>query len=698
MSEHEGELLERVDALAVWIKELEAQLRASTAVGDSKSLKELAKALEAWNKHDPKLEQRLTERVDVLADRFATLAGTVNVTATSLAGKDGDIASLRRALEEGNARIESVVRELRQSGSGSDVAELRRAVAELSSDRRLHSGDQRVDSISGEVDVLAQRLDTLSKTVSTTAAGLAGREGELVAMRTRLEESDARAASIVGELHVSLDALSRQVAGLGDRSGDPKTIELFQGRLDDLAGRVEQLATSLETVSSSVASATEDIAANELGLAAVNRRFEEASAQVDAMILELQKTVSSLPATGTIDPAVEERLHALGREVDGVTEHLAQLETALAAQQHEDATSATAVEHLLAEVSQRLTDLERERDAAIAELDRSSEAWVEERAWVRGQLEQLAAGVEEARADETLEPRLHELAARVEAMEHGHEFVGAEVARMAAALDAERDELKGELEALATTVAELPAPEPGPTQGDGGEKHEQLLTELALRLESMEREGAAAAAEIARAEAFWGQEIGSLETRLDEIVDTTPGTALVPDTETALRVDELAQRLEAVERGRVTATDSPAEAQELRDIRVLMNGLRMRLTSSEKEIAALSSPGDIVTRLDNISLRLASLERSGSAFAPAPGPVPGDGRFRVELRGLELKMEQLESAARENRDAVLMQFERLASRLQWRLQQLELESADAGYSTKATPETLGQVVPLRGEG
>jgi chromosome segregation ATPase len=191
MSEHEGELLERVDALAVWIKELEAQLRASTAVGDSKSLKELAKALEAWNKHDPKLEQRLTERVDVLADRFATLAGTVNVTATSLAGKDGDIASLRKALEEGNARIESVVRELRQSGSGSDVAELRRAVAELSSDRRLHSGDQRVDSISGEVDVLAQRLDTLSKTVSTTAAGLAGREGELVAMRTRLEESDA---------------------------------------------------------------------------------------------------------------------------------------------------------------------------------------------------------------------------------------------------------------------------------------------------------------------------------------------------------------------------------------------------------------------------------------------------------------------------------------------------------------------------
>src|SRR4249920_179953 len=184
MSEHdEGvELAERVDALAIWIKELDAQLRAGSTVGDPKALKELAKALEAWNKHDPKLEQRLTNRVDVLADRFATLAGTVNVTATSLAGKDGEIASLRRELEEGTARIESVVRDLRQAG-GSDLTELRKAVAELASERKSQASDSRVDAISGEVDVLAQRLGTLSKTVSTTAAGLAGREGELTTLR-----------------------------------------------------------------------------------------------------------------------------------------------------------------------------------------------------------------------------------------------------------------------------------------------------------------------------------------------------------------------------------------------------------------------------------------------------------------------------------------------------------------------------------
>lgn len=60
-------------------------------------------------------------------------------------------------------------------------------------------------------------------------------------------------------------------------------------------------------------------------------------------------------------------------------------------------------------------------------------------------------------------------------------------------------------------------------------------------------------------------------------------------------------------------------------------------------------------------------------------------------------MQGLETAAQENRDAVLTQFERLASRLQWRLQQLELEDADAAQAPSAPPQ-LGQVVPIRGEG
>ena len=457
MSEHdEGtELSERVDALAVWIKELDAQLRASSTVGDPKALKELAKALEAWNKHDPKLEQRLTNRVDVLADRFATLAGTVNVTATSLAGKDGEIASLRRELEEGTARIESVVRDLRQAG-GSDLTELRKTVAELASERKSGASDSRVDAISGEVDVLAQRLDTLSKTVSTTAAGLSGREGELTTLRAQLEETDARAGTLVIELRESIDALSRQVAGLEDSSGNAASIEQYENYVRDLAGHVEHLTENLDAVSASVATATESIAANELELDAVTQRFEAASAHVDGLILELQATVSALPSTGTIAPEVEDHLQHLGQRIDDVTGQLAELEATMTAHWHEGATSEAAIEHELAQVSQRLADIEQDRDAALTALDQASETWAEERVWVRGQLEQLAVAVDDARADGTLEPRLQELAARVEAMEAGHESVTAEVARAAAAWDAERDELRIELEALAGEVNAAP--------------------------------------------------------------------------------------------------------------------------------------------------------------------------------------------------------------------------------------------------
>jgi len=83
-------LAERVDALAVRIQEMDSRVRATEiATGDEKTAKELRKAIEVLAKHDPRLEERLTNRVDVLADRLSTLSTTVSTTAARLAGKDG---------------------------------------------------------------------------------------------------------------------------------------------------------------------------------------------------------------------------------------------------------------------------------------------------------------------------------------------------------------------------------------------------------------------------------------------------------------------------------------------------------------------------------------------------------------------------------------------------------------------------------
>ena len=120
----------------------------------------------------------------------------------------------------------------------------------------------------------------------------------------------------------------------------------------------------------------------------------------------------------------------------------------------------------------------------------------------------------------------------------------------------------------------------------------------------------------------------------------------------------------------------------------------MRLASSEQELATLVGTRDTTTRLDELTRRLESLERAPVVVAQTAdgSPLPGDGRFRLELRALELRMEHAEAAARENREAVLVQLERLAARIEWRFRRLEEE-----YEARQPQAVGGQVVPLRPE-
>ena len=120
----------------------------------------------------------------------------------------------------------------------------------------------------------------------------------------------------------------------------------------------------------------------------------------------------------------------------------------------------------------------------------------------------------------------------------------------------------------------------------------------------------------------------------------------------------------------------------------------MRLAANETELTALSSSREVASRIDELSRRIDGVERAAPSVlvSSSAAPVAGDGRFRLELRALELRMEHAEAAAREHREAVLVQLERLASRIEWRLQRLEVEHVEA------VPEAVGgaQVVPIRG--
>jgi chromosome segregation ATPase len=1082
-------LVERVDGIAAWLNDLDARLRATElATSDEKTAKELRRAVEALSKHDPKLEKRLTNRVDVLADRLATLASTVSTTAASLARKDGEIAGLRKDLEDGSKRLEALVREFGKTAGAAEVEKLRAAISAVQSERPSRSSDSRIEGLSRKVDYLTERVDTLGKTVATTAAGLVGREGEIASLRQRLEEGSerieqtaielrrvegggalarrldglqtaleatntglearekevaalrsrideaySRVGSVVAELQSSIADLSTEVEtlpGAAERALEVRASEL-DGRINGLSERVESLATSVE-------SAMRALVERDTEVGTLTRRVDEASAHVEVVVGELKQALAELPPAGFVEEKVEAGFAALGASVLAATDRVAALEST-------SSTRSVALETALADAGQRLEALERDRAAAATQLEQIDAAWSEERAWVRSRLGELAAadadaaqmreavgaltvqlqaiesdraaaaaeivrvsaaldaeqealrtqlaglatGLAEASAEaraagggaqalervvtdltarlqsveedgaavasglvrvsaaldaergalhdqveritarlaevnavdeaseralqdldtrlqalegdsaaaateiaqvsaaldaeqealraqlnalattigeqqasaasaegteralhdlagrlqrleadgadaleqvvtdltarlqsveadgtavasglarvsaaldaerealharlesvaaglaevsagdeeserelqdlgtrlqalegdraaaaseiaqvsaaldaerealraqlnalattlaeqqasaasaESTERMLHDLAGRLQRLEADGAAVASEIARVSAALDAGRETLHGQLDALATRLAETGA-RTSPSGGD--EQTQRRLGELASRLQSLEEGGAAVASELSRTAALWASELETMETRLDRVTATL-GAATDAEAETERLLAELAGRLESMERDRqversavearleevashVADVESSAHGGataasegDVAQLRVAVDGLRMRLATSEQELAALVRARDTSARLDELTRRLEALERAPIVLAGGGdgGPAPGDGRFRLELRALELRMEHAEAAARENREAVLVQLERLAARIEWRFQRLEAE-----YEARQ-PQAVGggQVVPIR---
>jgi chromosome segregation ATPase len=891
-------LVERVDGIAAWINDLDGRVRAAElATSDEKTAKELRRAVEALSKHDPKLEKRLTNRVDVLADRLATLAATVSTTAASLARKDGEIAALRKDLDEGGKRLQSLVVEFGKSAAADEVEKLRAAIRAVQAERPARTSDARVDNLGAKVDYLTERVDTLAKTVATTAAGLVGREGEIATLRQRLDEGSARleqtsvelrrmqsdgagtrrldalkvaldatnerlagrenevaalrsrideaysrVGTVVAELQGSLTTLSSQVRALEalpdatDQALSDQAAEL-NVRVDGLAEQVVAVASTVETVLSGLGERDEEIAA-------LTRRVDEASERADVVVAELRQALAELPAPGTVEGEVESRLAELSGSLLAVTEQL----TALAASSsaHSDATEArgAALERLLADAGERLAALESDRDAVVEQLAQASSAWSQERGWVRARLEELAAAEAEASSahegftpvletlsarlasmesdhaaataeivrvssaleaerrslhaqldalaeasaanvsTEDVEGMLSQLTGRIESLEEGGTAVASEIVRVSAALDAERDTLHAQLDRVEEALVEAKASTRGgeaeqavsalaarlqsveeqgaaatseiarlsttldaereslhtqldgiatslalaTTPGSPEEGGERKLAELGERLQTLEESGAAVASEIARTAALWASELEAIEARLDRVTGTLGQGATGVHAEDEQFLAELPARLDAMERDRrAVATEltrasdawqgersslearlgeisnalaeaesraTAASAGEVGQLRVALDGLHMRLASSEQELASLVGTRDTGARLDELTRRLESLERAPVVIAGTVdgSPLPGDGRFRLELRALELRMEHAEAAARENREAVLVQLERLAARIEWRFQRLESEFE------AAHPQAVGgggQVVPLR---
>jgi chromosome segregation ATPase len=806
---------ERIEALASWIQDLDAQVRATLAAGDEKALKELRKALEMWSKRDPKFEERLTERVDVLADRLATLSSTVNTTAAARASSEGELAALRRELEQETAKLHATFGKSSSPDLVRELEELRQTVAKL--DRGAGRRKAPDATPPNDLENLGVRIDMLATTVATTAAGLAGREGELASLRrslddlgerieevaarpapvqdakalarldagvadvakkvlattkalaerdrfasalkTRLEEQGTRLETVVTAVNQShrdetaaLADLDARVAALGERldAGDPRHDALENGleglssqiatlaaeraeldaKLESLAGearaaaraledrfseaepRHDDLDARLEALAAQVSDASSERAAGTDAIAELRRRAEDADERFEATLAELRARVAAIPEPPSADELaaqvaplaaqvdeLEAKLQSLGATTSESARALERRIVEAAAERRESSEAVAGLreqaqasndrfETALAELRARVAsipdapsrdELSAEVAPLAARVDALASSFVEAEARIAGELEQ-----ETLRAAR-LEHRIGDVDGRLEEVARSTDALATQAEAAKAAWELERAWVREQMDALVSAVADTPS------RSDV----EPLVGDLTTRLQEVVSEQAALTTELARARESAQADAERLQEELRALPE--PPTPVPPSEDAKLKtlLTAFADRIDAMEQGRPSIATEAAEAaaQRVEEILPLVEGLRRRVDESDRRLEELGSTVEQDAGLDDLRERLQELEERPTP-APPPPALPGDGRFRVELRALELRMQHAEEAARETREAVLVQLERLGSRVEWRLQQLETADPKDDEGTHEAP--LGEVVPLRG--
>lgn len=237
---------------------------------------------------------------EALAERVDMLASTVSSAAAALARTDGEIAGLRRELGNGLARVEELTAELRSRARASEVRELEKKIGALDFTSGRSSDPERVDDLASKVAVLAERVDTLGATVANAAGSVAGRDGDVAALRRMLDQR-ASASPTVDE------ALRRRVEDAAAASASASLrVESQAGELGALDGRVEALEDRLSELVERLEAAERDSATRAAAVA-------EATA---SRWLELERAVAGLAER--LD-AFEERATAISAAVSRTT-------------------------------------------------------------------------------------------------------------------------------------------------------------------------------------------------------------------------------------------------------------------------------------------------------------------------------------------------------------------------------------------
>ena len=361
------------------------------------------------SKNESKVDERFAARIDLISERLDTLAATVATTASAMAKKDGEIATLRRDLQARDEQIQALAARPQASGAADprELLELRQAVAALSNERIKQAGTKRIDELADKVGLLGQRLETVSTTISTTAAGLAKREGELASIRKHLEtlpagpvaaaapdpnlgrqldelgtglvsvkmRLDGQAAELAAvksiaveqqapaeELRAMLTTLRGQVESLdGLRPG--VTEEQLDERLAETSAALDVLARRIDGLTSTVETAAGNLTDKEHELAALHRHFTESSKRIESIVDDLREALGVFPESAPeAIAAVRSQLQSTVEQVETVARRL-------------DALEAARPEGVVRELVERVEVLDKRVAAISAEVARAKTLW-----------------------------------------------------------------------------------------------------------------------------------------------------------------------------------------------------------------------------------------------------------------------------------------------------------------------------------
>jgi chromosome segregation ATPase len=377
------------------------------------------------SKNETKVEERLAGRIDLIAERLDSLVSTVATTASAMAKKDGEIATLRRDLQARDEQMQALAARA-QATAGADpreLLELRQAVAALANERSREASTKKMDELAAKVGLLGQRLESISTTISTTANGLSKHEGDLAAIRKQVEtlpaapvsaptpdpqlrhtldelgtglasvkmRLDGQAAELEAvktiaaeqqapaeELRAMLTTLRSRVesldglrAGVTEEQLDERldglragvTDEQLDERLAETSAALDVLAQRLDALTSSVETATATLSDKEHELAALHRHFTESSKRIESIVDDLRQALGAFPeAAPETLAAVKGQLASTVEQVETVARRL-------------DALEAARPEGLVRDVVDRVELLDKRLTSVSAEVARAKTLW-----------------------------------------------------------------------------------------------------------------------------------------------------------------------------------------------------------------------------------------------------------------------------------------------------------------------------------